>query len=189
MMFLDLKSALNFDGALCMQAGLSASDIDPKSSGLLEKKWTALVRLQKRVVELEAAVAEAADQASAPKKLGDSKDRTCWIPRGPASKSLSGHRMPLTVVKFHPVFSVYATGSEDATIRIYDYEEGSHERTLKGHTNTVQDIDFDTKGDAMASASSDMTVRVSISSFSTFLDFIFATYFSEFLCTHLLNFL
>jgi platelet-activating factor acetylhydrolase IB subunit alpha len=39
-----------------------------------------------------------------------------------------------------------ASASEDTTIKIWDYESGEYERTLKGHTKAVQDITFDAKG-------------------------------------------
>ena len=47
---------------------------------------------------------------------------------------------------FHPVFSVFVSASEDATIKVWDYETGDFERTLKGHTDSVQDITFDSNG-------------------------------------------
>ena len=88
------------------------------------------------------------------------QDKTTWIPRPPAKSELTGHRMAITCVKFHPVFSVFVSGSEDSSIRIWDYETGEYEKTLKGHTNTVQDLSFDEKGDHLASCSADMTVRI-----------------------------
>lgn len=47
---------------------------------------------------------------------------------------------------FHPVFSLLVSASEDATIKVWDYETGEYERVLKGHTNSVQDIAFDPQG-------------------------------------------
>ena len=44
---------------------------------------------------------------------------------------------------FHPVFSVMISASEDATIKVWDFETGDYERTLKGHTDSVQDVAFD----------------------------------------------
>lgn len=49
-------------------------------------------------------------------------------------------------VAFHPLFSVVASGSEDASVKVWDWETGDFERTLKGHTKAVQDVDFDSKG-------------------------------------------
>lgn len=45
-----------------------------------------------------------------------------------------------------PSFSVMVTASEDATVKVWDYETGDFERTLKGHTDAVQDLSFDHTG-------------------------------------------
>lgn len=74
------------------------------------------------------------------KKEGDE------IPRPPAKHTMTGHRSNVNAVKFHPVFSLLASASEDATIKVWDYETGEFERTLKGHTLSVQDLAFDHTG-------------------------------------------
>lgn len=38
------------------------------------------------------------------------------------------------------------SSSEDATIKVWEFESGEYERTLKGHTDSVQDIAFDHHG-------------------------------------------
>ena len=38
------------------------------------------------------------------------------------------------------------TSSEDATVKVWDYETGDFEKTLKGHTDAVQDMAFDHTG-------------------------------------------
>lgn len=38
------------------------------------------------------------------------------------------------------------SASEDATIKVWDYETGDFETSLKGHTDSVQDIAFDNNG-------------------------------------------
>lgn len=38
------------------------------------------------------------------------------------------------------------SASEDATMKVWDYETGEYERVLKGHMNAVQDIAFDQTG-------------------------------------------
>lgn len=69
-----------------------------------------------------------------------------WIPRPPEKQSMTGHRSPITRVVFHPIYQILASSSEDTTIKIWDYETGEFERTLKGHTKAVQDVAFDPKG-------------------------------------------
>lgn len=135
------------------------ADGKQKYSGVLEKKWTSVIRLQKKVLDLEKQTQVLQEEiASAPvRKATSSVD---WIPRPPERFSLTGHRGVVTGVSFHPVFSVIATSSEDATVKIWDYETGDFERTLKGHTNAVQDVAFDPSGRYAASCSADMSVKL-----------------------------
>eukprot|EP00040_Diaphanoeca_grandis_P004315 m.28088 g.28088 ORF g.28088 m.28088 type:complete len:412 (-) comp15860_c0_seq1:242-1477(-) len=146
--------------AFSAKAEIKPEELTPKTAGLLEKKWTSIVRLQKKVMELENKLGDAVEEIKIPAKLRTAKDKTAWIPRPPAKAELTGHRLPVTCVKFHPVFSVFVTGSEDSSMKIWDYESGEYEKTLKGHTNTVQDLAFDSKGTILASSSADMTIRL-----------------------------
>lgn len=78
---------------------------DPgKHAGLLEKKWTSVIRLQRKVMELENKVAQLEESA----KLGGSgivsrrellggRARSEFLPHAPAKYSLNGHRSPVTV--------------------------------------------------------------------------------------------
>ena len=52
------------------------------------------------------------------------------------------------------------TASEDATVKVWDYETGDFERTLKGHTDAVQDLSFDHAGKILASCSADMSIKL-----------------------------
>ena len=75
--------------------------------------------------------------------------QTDWVPRAPAAYVLKGHRSQVVKVAFHPTFNLLASASEDATIKIWDWETGEFERTLKGHTRHVNDVDFDSKGNML----------------------------------------
>lgn len=81
-----------------------------------------------------------------------SASQSDWVPRAPAGRVLTGHRGEITKVTFHPTYSVLASASNDATIRIWDWESGEHERTLKGHTRAVNDVDFDSKGNLLGTS-------------------------------------
>ncbi|KAG1673903.1 Lissencephaly-1 [Nymphon striatum] len=45
-------------------------------------------------------------------------------------------------------------------VSIWDYETGDFERTLKGHTDSVQDIAFDHNGKWLVSCSADMNIKL-----------------------------
>ncbi|CAF0767892.1 unnamed protein product [Didymodactylos carnosus] len=126
----------------------------------LEKKWTSVIRLQKKVMDLETKLHEAQQEATTGGPTRDKRSPTEWVPRPPEKFDLKGHRDPVTRVIFHPTFSLIASASEDATIKIWDYETGDHDRTLKGHTAPVQDIAFDHTGKWLVSCSADMSVRL-----------------------------
>lgn len=155
-----------------------------KYEGLLEKKWTSVVRLQKKVrrvfatgsmpshkliasqiMDLEARnlqLQAELDTATPTSMIRKNVDPASWLPRAPARHNLVGHRNPVTAVAFHPVFSVLASASEDSTIKLWDWELGELERTIKGHTKPVQDVDFggSRNGVLLASCSSDLTIKL-----------------------------
>ncbi|ESO91742.1 hypothetical protein LOTGIDRAFT_217241 [Lottia gigantea] len=136
------------------------NEIDKKHAGLLEKKWTSVIRLQKKVMDLESKLTEAEKEFSIGAPTRDKRSPAEWIPRAPERYALSGHRSPVTKVLFHPVFSVVISASEDATIKIWDYETGDYERSLKGHTDSIQDIAFDHTGKLLVSCSADMMIKL-----------------------------
>ncbi|KAI9714325.1 MAG: protein with putative role during mitosis [Bogoriella megaspora] len=150
----ELKIGDNFDDAT-----------RKKYEGLLEKKWTSVVRLQKKIMDLEArntSLQNELDSATPTSLSRRNQDPTSWLPRSPARHTLQSHRSPITCVAFHPVFSSLASGSEDTTIKIWDWELGELERTVKGHTKGVLDVDFGGPrgGTLLASCSSDLTIKL-----------------------------
>ncbi|VDO42612.1 unnamed protein product [Onchocerca flexuosa] len=134
----------SFD-AFRRETGLMEND-DKKVMGLLEKKWTSVVRLQKKVMDLEAKLQEAEREYIHGAPTREKRQPGEWIPRPPEKFCLNGHRSPITRVIFHPVYSIIASSSEDSTIKVWDFETGDFERSLKGHTDAVQDIAFDNSG-------------------------------------------
>eukprot|EP00010_Vexillifera_abyssalis_P007165 CAMPEP_0201545214 /NCGR_PEP_ID=MMETSP0173_2-20130828/1746_1 /ASSEMBLY_ACC=CAM_ASM_000268 /TAXON_ID=218659 /ORGANISM="Vexillifera sp., Strain DIVA3 564/2" /LENGTH=399 /DNA_ID=CAMNT_0047953551 /DNA_START=84 /DNA_END=1283 /DNA_ORIENTATION=- len=143
-------------------ASSNGDDLSRRKATLLEKKWTTVMRLQKKIEELERTVGQLEEQA----KAGGSARRPATrqlenaLPRGPALHTLKGHRSPISALAFHPNFNQIASASEDATIKLWNYESGDFERTLKGHTNAVQDIQFNPSGTLLVSCSADLTIKL-----------------------------
>ncbi|KAI5480951.1 1-alkyl-2-acetylglycerophosphocholine esterase [Pseudohyphozyma bogoriensis] len=148
--------------ALKAEAGQPDFEPDPRAkwSGLLEKKWTSVIRLQKKIMDLETRNSQLQDELSSAPTRRPSANSPDWLPRLPARHSLASHRSPVTKVTFHPLFSQLVSASEDATLKVWDWETGDFERTIKGHTKAVQDVDFDSKGNFLVSCSSDLTLKI-----------------------------
>ena len=100
-----------------------------------------------QIMDLESRNAQMLEELSTarlnPASMRNSID---WLPRAPARHTLTGHRAPITKVAFHPLYNVIASASEDSSIKIWDWETGESERTLKAHTKAVQDCDYDSRG-------------------------------------------
>ncbi|KAF2754932.1 platelet-activating factor acetylhydrolase IB alpha subunit [Pseudovirgaria hyperparasitica] len=149
-----------------IEIGDTFDDVTSKKyEGLLEKKWTSVVRLQKKIMDLEsrsATLQKELDSATPTSLMRRNQDPSAWLPRSPAQHTLQSHRSPVSCVAFHPVFSSLASGSEDTTIKIWDWELGELERTVKGHTKGVLDVDFGGPrgGTLLASCSSDLTIKL-----------------------------
>ena len=135
-----------------------------KYEGLLEKKWTSVVRLQKKIMELEAKNSTLQSELESTTPLSSRRNVAPppWLPRSPARHTLQSHRLPVTSIAFHPIFSSLASASEDTTIKVWDWELGELERTIKGHTKAVLDVDFGGPrgGTLLASCSSDLTIKL-----------------------------
>src|ERR1700710_241028 len=70
------------------------------------------------------------------------QDPTSWLPKATPRHTLESHRDPINCIAFHPIFSSIASGSDDCTIKIWDWELGELEKTIKGHTRAVLDVDY-----------------------------------------------
>ncbi|KAL9636514.1 MAG: hypothetical protein Q9164_002777 [Protoblastenia rupestris] len=154
--------------ALRQELGIGDSFDDATSKkyeGLLEKKWTSVVRLQKKIMDLESrntALQSELDSATPTSMSRRNQDPTTWLPRSPARHTLQSHRAPINSVAFHPIFSSLASASEDTTLKVWDWELGELERTVKGHTKAVLDCDFGGPrgGTLLASCSQDLTIKL-----------------------------
>ncbi|MBE3044168.1 WD40 repeat domain-containing protein, partial [Candidatus Bathyarchaeota archaeon] len=90
------------------------------------------------------------------------QDPSAWLPRSPARHTLESHRLAINCVAFHPIYSSVASGSDDYSIKVWDWELGELEQTVKGHTRAVLDVDYGGPRGAvlLASCSSDLTIKL-----------------------------
>mmetsp|Transcript_21985 Transcript_21985/g.61807 ORF Transcript_21985/g.61807 Transcript_21985/m.61807 type:complete len:407 (+) Transcript_21985:156-1376(+) len=142
-------------------AGVTAEESE-KEAGMLEKKWTSVLRLQKKVMDLEQTVLQLQEDLKGAGSGGKRKagSNANAVPRPPQKHTLKGHRAAVTGVAVHPTYTQVASCSEDATVKLWDYESGEFERTLKGHTDVVQCVAFHPQGSLLASCSADLTVKL-----------------------------
>ena len=82
------------------------------------------------------------------------------VPKAPAKFVLTGHRAPITALACHPIFSLVVSGSEDTTMKLWDFETGVYESTLKGHTGGITALSYNNTGSLLASVASDMTCKL-----------------------------
>lgn len=147
--------------AFRLDLGDACASLPSVEVGALERRWASILRLQKRISELESQLADAqsANHTADKRARGANVVSPEFYPRSVAL-SLAGHRKAVTCVAVHPLFSVAASGSEDASIKLWDTEAGVCERSLTGHINAITDLCFDATGLLLASASTDASIKL-----------------------------
>jgi WD40 repeat protein len=94
--------------------------------------------------------------------VGNKVDIVIWdlATRKPVQE-LEGHDANVVTVEFNPSGSLFATGSWDNTIRLWDASSLQPAgKALKGHTRGVNDIVFTNDGKQLISGGDDGTIRV-----------------------------
>jgi WD40 repeat protein/subtilase family serine protease len=71
-----------------------------------------------------------------------------------------GHTDWVNSVAFSPDGSLIASGSRDATIKLWRVSDGALVRTLTGHTDLVRSVAFSPDGSLIASGSGDATIKL-----------------------------
>ena len=78
------------------------------------------------------------------------------LPKSP----IKGHREGVTCLYFHPFYKRLASGSDDASIIIWECDKFTEERNLKAHTDTINCLTFDNNGKYLASCLSDLSIKI-----------------------------
>ena len=65
----------------------------------------------------------------------DFKIEDHYLLKTPVKYAMTGHKKTVTSLAFHPSYTQLASSSEDGSIKLWDFENGDYERSLKGHTS------------------------------------------------------
>jgi len=72
----------------------------------------------------------------------------------------TGHGGPVRSVDFHISQPIFVSGSDDKTIKIWNYESKKCQYTLEGHKDYVRTVQFHKELPWIISAADDMTIRI-----------------------------
>lgn len=124
--------------AFAQEIQVSLADVDPEGNRL-EIKWKSILTLQKKISSLEEENKNLKEELQKlPNKKANQQHGLdeLYLLKTPAKYDLKGHKGNITSLAFHPQYTQLATAAEDGTIKIWEFETGDFERTLKGHTST-----------------------------------------------------
>ncbi|ANZ76425.1 BA75_03403T0 [Komagataella pastoris] len=149
-------TAVNTISKLLLDADLNKFDNEiqrmiPKQ--YLEKKWTAVLRLHRKVEDLEREISHQSKRVeighqSQPHSdiTTNSLDRINWVPSlEEPFKKLSMHNgHPVTAIDIHPFQPIMATASQDGTIVIWDLLNLTEPQQIirNAHTRSINAIQF-----------------------------------------------
>ena len=127
-----------------------------ESETALERRWATLVRLANRNRELESKL-KCTEPGRSSASCSQNGRTLCSSP----TATLTGHRDTLTSVVFSNVDPLLFSGSEDGSVRVWDSDQFSLVRVLRGHVGNVACICVEPRREQLlASCSDDCTARV-----------------------------
>ncbi|KAG7834554.1 hypothetical protein KL943_002938 [Ogataea angusta] len=152
------------------------TDADTIPNNYLEKKWATVVRLQKRIYDLEKEIGEYKELVDNYSELLEAaggmdirRDKLEWIPSR-VKAVLKLHKGSVTCVSIHPFEPVVVTGSQDGTIAFWNLLDLTEpERVIRNaHTRTINALEFQSreitvdsaKMVLLASCSSDLLIKL-----------------------------
>lgn len=138
---------------------------DATKGNKLDKKWGTILSLQKKISDLETQVKQLKEDlenggGNALSNQIKKDSEFMGLPKSIAKSTIRGHRQAVTCLAFHPFYKRLASGSEDASIIIWECNEFTQERSLRAHSNTVNYLAFDPNGKYLASCSADLTIKI-----------------------------
>lgn len=130
----------------------------PEFKDKLERKWRSILRLEKKIAELQDENRDIQDkmQSIGSEGVVNESESLPEIEKN----AMEGHRQPVTCVSFHPRFNTLVSGDEDNMIMVWDSDNGTYSKKLQGHEQPVQCLKFNPSGTLLASGSADTTVKL-----------------------------
>jgi len=75
--------------------------------------------------------------------------------------TLIGHKRKVGTANFNPVANnVLATSSTDFTVKLWDVEKGQNIRTVEGHADIINSVEWNANGSQIATSSKDKKMRI-----------------------------
>ena len=87
-------------------------------------------------------------------------DELMGLQKSIPKSAIKGHREGVTYLCFHPFYKRLASGTDVASITIWECDEFTEERSLKAHTDTINCLTFDNNGKYLALCSSDLSIKI-----------------------------
>lgn len=144
----------------------------------LEKKWSTVLRLQKRIMDLENDINNMkAIMESQPDSYVQSTDKINWTPSTIKQTFKTQSNQQVTTVSIHPYLPIILCGCSDGSIFVWNLamDDTTPEKIIKAHTRSINKIvwsklpiDFTGNGSTdyvFASCSSDLSIKIWSSSY------------------------
>lgn len=144
----------------------------------LEKKWSTVLRLQKRIMDLENDLSNMkAILDSQPDSYVQSTDKINWLPSTIKQTFRTQSNQQVTTVSIHPYLPIILCGCSDGSIFVWNLavDDITPEKIIKAHTRSINKIIWsrepvDAIGNGtldyvFASCSSDLSIKVWNSSY------------------------
>lgn len=145
-------------------------------SNYLEKKWSAVLRLQKRIMELEVETSNLralvdANVTTSSNGTGSALKNSNWVPQAPLRLFRTQSKQIITAVAIHPRLSQVAIGCSDGSLIVWQVTNDSlsiAEKVVSAHLKDIHRLVWSPRpvsigskeGYVLASCSSDLTIKL-----------------------------